>query len=150
MTSERSGDIYLALTRIVILNCCHHLLKEQISSDPDPQPGAPPRPACAVPSARPPQALEDHFFELLMLCMLHCNSGRADSKPACADPASTRVMWFVLRRHTRVLPASIHRNHIYHAHSVEQFGTAGSHETQVCFRSSEKHLKYHLRQGAPR
>ena len=32
MTSERSGDIYLALTRIVILNRCHHLLKEQISS----------------------------------------------------------------------------------------------------------------------
>jgi hypothetical protein len=31
MTSEGSEDIYLALTRIVILNRCHHLLKEQIS-----------------------------------------------------------------------------------------------------------------------
>jgi hypothetical protein len=32
MTSERSEDIYSTLTRIVILNHCHHLLKEQISS----------------------------------------------------------------------------------------------------------------------
>ena len=44
MTSERSGDIYLAITRIVILNRYHHLLKEQISSYPGPQPGATPAP----------------------------------------------------------------------------------------------------------
>ena len=73
------------------------------------------------------------FFELLMLCMLQCSSGRADAKPDCADPASTRVMWLVFWRHTLVLPASIHHNHRHHAHSVEQFGTAGSHETQVFF-----------------
>jgi hypothetical protein len=48
----------LAITRIVILNRCHHLLKEEISSNPCPQPGAPLRPACAVPSAPTPQALE--------------------------------------------------------------------------------------------
>jgi len=40
MTSERSGDIYLTLIRIVILNRCHHLLKEQISSVPCPQAGS--------------------------------------------------------------------------------------------------------------
>ena len=43
MISEWSIDIYFALTHIVILIRCLHLLKEQISSFPCPQAGAAPR-----------------------------------------------------------------------------------------------------------
>ena len=55
MTSERLGDIYLTLTRIVILNRCHHLLKEQISSAPYPQ--APTRRQAHPPPSSPLYAL---------------------------------------------------------------------------------------------
>jgi hypothetical protein len=66
MTSERSEDMYSTLTRIVILNCCHPLLKEQISSSPWPQAGAAPRHACVISSPPPPQALEEslQFLEV--------------------------------------------------------------------------------------
>jgi len=63
MISEWSIQIQLALTHIVILIRCHHLLREQISFVPYPQPGAVPRRACVFQSAPPPQALEGSLPE---------------------------------------------------------------------------------------